>query len=190
MQLVPLPAMKPLQPSSRHIFASALGTDILYSLRPTPCTWNRILSLSNGDTTVRETAPATPPAINDARTGCARISLKRSRRGSVGGGRVADCPIRQLIMLRLNVSGRTLLASPGVAERAGMAGRSPELLEVLIVENNGARQGKERRRGTQQPTHSQSFCAYRIEGKGGGARASNEIIGRCCGCADVARPWV
>lgn len=58
-----------------HIFASALGTDILYSSRPTLWTWNRILRRSRGETTVRETAPATPPATKEASTGCAKTSL-------------------------------------------------------------------------------------------------------------------
>ncbi len=66
MQLVPLPRMKPRQPSSRHIFARALPTDSLYSWRPALWTWSRILSLSRGDTTVRETAPAVPPAMKAA----------------------------------------------------------------------------------------------------------------------------
>ncbi len=79
MQLVPFPAMRPRQPSSLHIFARAFGTDILYSFRPALCTWKRILRRSSGDTTVRETAPAVPPAMNDARTGCARTSLSRWR---------------------------------------------------------------------------------------------------------------
>lgn len=79
MQLVPFPAMRPRQPSSLHIFCSAFGTDILYSFRPALCTWKRILRRSSGDTTVRETAPATPPAMNDARTGCASTCLKRWR---------------------------------------------------------------------------------------------------------------
>jgi hypothetical protein len=79
IQFVPFPAMKPLQPSSLHIFASALGTDILYSLRPTLCTWKRIFRRSSGDTTVRETAPATPPATKDARTGWAKVWRMRSR---------------------------------------------------------------------------------------------------------------
>jgi hypothetical protein len=79
MQLVPFPAMKPLQPSSLHILARAFGTDILYSSLPTLCIWNRILRRSSGDTTVRETAPATPPATKDARTGWAKVWRMRSR---------------------------------------------------------------------------------------------------------------
>lgn len=78
MQFVPLPAMKPLQPSSLHIFMSALWTGILYSFRPTLWTWNKILSLSRGDTTVRDTAPATPPAMKDATMGWATVSLRRA----------------------------------------------------------------------------------------------------------------
>ena len=69
MQLVPLPAMNPRQPSSLHIFASAFPTDSLYSLWPALWTWNRILRRSRGETTVRETAPATPPAQKAAITG-------------------------------------------------------------------------------------------------------------------------
>ena len=79
MQLVPLPAMKPLQPSSLHIFASAFPTDSLYSVWPTLWTWNRILRRSRGETTVRETAPATPPAQKAATTGWE----KKSRNFSV-----------------------------------------------------------------------------------------------------------
>jgi hypothetical protein len=71
--------MKPLQPSSLHIFASAFGTDILYSSLPTLCIWNKIFRRSSGDTTVLETAPATPPATKDATTGCANVCRMRSR---------------------------------------------------------------------------------------------------------------
>lgn len=79
MQFVPFPAMNPLHPSSLHILPSALCTDILYSSLPTLCTWNKILRRSRGETTVRETAPATPPATKDARTGCAKVCRMRSR---------------------------------------------------------------------------------------------------------------
>ena len=89
MQLVPFPAMKPLQPSSLHIFASAFGTLILYSFRPTLCTWKRIFNRSRGETTVRETAPATPPAMKEATTGCwkkaRRFSLPLSTTAGFGG---------------------------------------------------------------------------------------------------------
>jgi hypothetical protein len=71
--------MNPRQPSSLHIFASAFGTDILYSSLPTLCIWNRIFRRSSGDTTVRETAPATPPATKDATTGCANVCRMRSK---------------------------------------------------------------------------------------------------------------
>lgn len=67
--------MKPLHPSSFHILASALCTDILYSSRPTDWIWLRIFSLSRGETTVLETAPATPPAQNAAVTGSANSFL-------------------------------------------------------------------------------------------------------------------
>lgn len=70
MQLVPLPLMKPRQPSSFHILSSALPTLSLYASRPALCTWKRIFSRSRGETTVRETAPATPPAQKAATTGC------------------------------------------------------------------------------------------------------------------------
>ena len=76
MQFVPLPLIKPLKPSSFHIFMSAFPTLILYSVWPALCTWNKIFSRSSGDTTVRETAPATPPAINEATTGCASCRCK------------------------------------------------------------------------------------------------------------------
>lgn len=86
MQLVPLPRMNPRQPSSRHILASALPTLSLYASRPALCTWKRILRRSSGETTVRETAPATPPAQKAATTGCETKACSfRSR--SEGGGR-------------------------------------------------------------------------------------------------------
>lgn len=61
-QFIPLPLMKPCQPSSLHILPSALPTDIWYSFRPALWTWYKIFNLSRGETTVLETAPATPPA--------------------------------------------------------------------------------------------------------------------------------
>lgn len=91
MQFVPLPAMNPLQPSSLHIFARAFGTDILYSSRPTLWTWNKILRRSRGETTVRETAPATPPAMKEATTGCARVSLNFWNAVGSGAPRGCNC---------------------------------------------------------------------------------------------------
>lgn len=91
MQLVPLPAMRPLQPSSVHIFRSAFHTDILYSLRPALCTWNNILRRSSGDTTVLETAPATPPAMKEATTGSAMAFLSWLSRESPEGGSGPGC---------------------------------------------------------------------------------------------------
>lgn len=113
MQFVPLPAMSPLQPSSLHIFASAFGTDILYSLRPTLCTWNRIFRRSSGDTTVRETAPATPPATKDARTGCAKVCRMRSRavRSGARGCRDSQFPCCDRVMGRYVRSALVLSAS-------------------------------------------------------------------------------
>lgn len=84
MQLVPLPAMKPLQPSSLHIFANAFGIDILYASRPALCTWNKIFKRSRGETTVRDTAPAMPPPMKEATTGCDTASRSFSR-ADVGG---------------------------------------------------------------------------------------------------------
>jgi hypothetical protein len=70
MQFVPFPRRRPRQPSSFHIFASPLVTEPLYSSLPAPlCTWKRIFNRSRGETTVRDTAPATPPARNAAATG-------------------------------------------------------------------------------------------------------------------------
>jgi hypothetical protein len=69
IQFVPLPRMKPLQPSSLHILPNAWPTDNLYASRPALCICIRILSLSSGDTTVRETAPATPPPQKAATIG-------------------------------------------------------------------------------------------------------------------------
>ena len=82
--------MSPLQPSSLHIFASAFGTDILYSSRPTLWTWKRILRRSRGETTVRDTAPATPPATKEATTGCRSPSLNLWRAVGVGALRGCD----------------------------------------------------------------------------------------------------
>jgi len=61
-QFIPLPLMKPCHPSSLHILPRALPTDIWYSFRPALWTWYKIFNLSRGETTVLETAPATPPA--------------------------------------------------------------------------------------------------------------------------------
>lgn len=82
MQLVPLPRMKPLHPSSLHILASAWPTDSLYASRPTLCTCMRIFNRSRGDTTVRDTAPATPPAQKAATTGCETRSRKATNLGA------------------------------------------------------------------------------------------------------------
>ena len=75
MQFVPFPLMNPLHPSSVHIFFNPLRIDNLYSSLPALCTWYRILSLSSGETTVLDTAPATPPAINAAVKGEDTCSL-------------------------------------------------------------------------------------------------------------------
>lgn len=85
MQFVPLPRMNPLQPSSFHIFPRADPTDSLYASRPTLCTCSRIFSRSRGDTTVLETAPATPPPQNAATTGC-DIHSRKSANDSVSAG--------------------------------------------------------------------------------------------------------
>jgi hypothetical protein len=85
MQLVPLPRMNPRQPSSRHILASALPTLSLYASRPALCTWKRILRRSSGETTVRETAPATPPAQKAATTGWETKACSFKTRSEVGG---------------------------------------------------------------------------------------------------------
>lgn len=87
IQFVPFPLMKPLHPSSLHIFARAFPTESLYSLRPRPWTWYRIFNLSRGDTTVLDTAPATPPAQKAAVNGVETNSCMRwSRSGGVGMG--------------------------------------------------------------------------------------------------------
>jgi hypothetical protein len=70
IQFVPFPAMNPFIPSSLHILAKAFPIDIWYASRPALWTWNKIFNRSRGDTTVRETAPAIPPAQNEAITGC------------------------------------------------------------------------------------------------------------------------
>ena len=75
IQLAPLPRIKPFHPSSLHIFMRPCPTGILYSVLPAPWIWNKILRRSSGDTTVLETAPATPPARKAAKTGCAIVCL-------------------------------------------------------------------------------------------------------------------
>lgn len=70
MQFTPLPAIMPLKPSSLQILPRAFGMLILYSVRPLDCTCSKILRRSSGDTTVRDTAPATPPATKEATTAC------------------------------------------------------------------------------------------------------------------------
>ena len=85
MQFAPLPRMKPRQPSSFHIFLSPCPIGSLYSVLPALCIWKRIFSRSKGDTTVLETAPATPPARNAASTGCAMVCRSCMRRDSGAG---------------------------------------------------------------------------------------------------------
>jgi hypothetical protein len=116
MQFVPLPAMKPLQPSSLHIFASAFGTDILYSSRPTLCIWNRIFRRSSGDTTVRETAPATPPATKDARTGCAKVCRMRSR-AVRSGARGCRGFVSGMFTTQYTVFQQNIHSAPGLFEK-------------------------------------------------------------------------
>lgn len=74
MQFKRLPLKSPLQPSSAYIL-KIVGNMPLYDLNPGPWSCNRILALSNGDTTVRETAPAIPPAIKDALDSCFKNCL-------------------------------------------------------------------------------------------------------------------
>ena len=81
MQLVPFPRMNPLQPSSFHIFIRPFPTDILYSFLPALWIWNNIFNRSSGETTVRDTAPAIPPARNAATTGCDTVWRNRKRIG-------------------------------------------------------------------------------------------------------------
>lgn len=90
MQLVPLPRMKPRQPSSFHIFFKAPPTESWYSWRPADWIWKRIFRRSRGDTTVRETAPATPPAQKAATTGCEMNlkTLSTAVLGRTGEGRL------------------------------------------------------------------------------------------------------
>lgn len=90
-QFVPLPLMNPLNPSSFHIFIKALGTDNLYSFLPALCIWKRIFNRSRGDTTVLETAPAIPPAMKAATTGCATVCRICKIRG-MGCGIGCDFP--------------------------------------------------------------------------------------------------
>ena len=90
IQLAPFPRMNPFHPSSLHIFVRPCPIGSLYSVLPVLCTWNRILRRSSGDTTVLETAPATPPARKAARTGCAIIC--RNCNTPESAGRWGSCP--------------------------------------------------------------------------------------------------
>jgi hypothetical protein len=160
MQLVPLPAMNPLQPSSRHILASAFGTDIWYSFRPALWTWKRIFNLSSGETTVLDTAPATPPAMNDARTGCATNSLKRSTREAAGyksSGQLC-------VVARLVCSASTFgpFSKPGAAMARSCDCYPLELL-VESVDDLGSTAGE---RWMQQGANSQAVSTP-IQGKKG-----------------------
>ena len=47
-----------------------------YSDLPPAWIWSRIFNLSRGETTVRDTAPATPPERKEATTGCDNQSRK------------------------------------------------------------------------------------------------------------------
>ena len=80
MQFVPLPRIKPLQPSSFPILTRAFHIDNLYSSLPTLCIWRRILRRSRGETIVLETAPATPPPIKAAATGSETFPLISRRK--------------------------------------------------------------------------------------------------------------
>lgn len=93
MQLVPFPLINPRQPSSVHIFFSALHIESLYSSRPALCIWYRIFSLSSGETTVLDTAPATPPEMKAAVKGaetCSRTFHMKLLAASVVGVLSAD----------------------------------------------------------------------------------------------------
>lgn len=63
--------MKPRHPSSFHILSNA-GPTPWYDMLEGPWTWKIILRRSSGLTTVLLTAPDTPPAMNDAVSGCFR----------------------------------------------------------------------------------------------------------------------
>jgi len=79
MQFVPFPLMKPLHPSSLHIFSN-VGHTPRYASAPGPCIWKRIFIRSSGETIVLETAPATPPAMKDVDVGeLCKYSLIRIR---------------------------------------------------------------------------------------------------------------
>lgn len=97
IQLAPFPRIKPLQPSSLHIFMRPCRTGSLYSVLPALCIWNRILRRSSGDTTVLETAPATPPAKKAAKTGWAIVCRSCNIRDS-GAGRWDSCPSTQTFL--------------------------------------------------------------------------------------------
>lgn len=62
-QLIPFPAIIPRHPSSRHILSNDGHTPTYALFGPVGWTWRIIFSRSRGETTVREAAPATPPAM-------------------------------------------------------------------------------------------------------------------------------
>ena len=61
-QFDPLPRMYPRQPSSFHIFIR-VGQTPRYACEDLLCIWKSIFIRSRGDTTVRDTHPAMPPAM-------------------------------------------------------------------------------------------------------------------------------
>lgn len=67
--------------------------------------------LPSGDTTVRETAPATPPAMKEATTGCAIKILVDS--SAVGGGGGSSMPRGLAVLLRGLKGGRSWGSSVG-----------------------------------------------------------------------------
>ena len=67
MTLARLPRKYPYNPSWRHI--TRMHCIVLVYLGGMPCIWNSSLTRSSGDTRVRETAPAVPPATRDCHEG-------------------------------------------------------------------------------------------------------------------------
>ena len=115
IQLAPFPRMKPFHPSSLHIFIRPCPTGSLYSVLPTLCIWNRILRRSSGDTTVLDTAPATPPARKAAKTGWAMV-CRNCIIPESGAGRWGSCPVNRLFSPSTLATGEGSLGSTLIAK--------------------------------------------------------------------------
>jgi hypothetical protein len=128
MQFVPLPRMKPLQPSSRHIFARALPTGSLYSLWPALCTWYRIFNRSRGETTVLDTAPATPPPQKAATTGCE----KKSRKGAALSSALGAALIASSEVCKKNTASQSLFLQSHLGDNTALGTEGCDLQGKLV----------------------------------------------------------